>query len=276
MCCVLVIVGHCDLRFIGLSIAAVTAFLALSVHFALCARDRSTLPSRAWSIMLLWCAWSCVYLALPVTRSLMKNEPLDSRLYWWMLAFGPSIHLWYLPALATSRLAIYAAFGFWHRRIGVALCVAIIACLAATEPQILSFASKPPLAQLYVLTVSFFGAVACHGLLPSTLSRAWTRWAWVLFGIGLASSFVMDTMWFGYAITVTATIMLCRVEQAAPSPRLSAFSSCTAGMYLVHILFLFAIHFFTPIGIAWAPVVVILSFATTLLARRTRLRWMFP
>jgi surface polysaccharide O-acyltransferase-like enzyme len=86
----------------------------------------------------------------------------------------------------------------------------------------------------------------------------------------------MDTMWFGYAITVTATIMLCRVEQAAPSSRLAAFSSCTAGMYLVHILFIFAIHFFTPIGIAWAPVVVMLSFATTLLARRTRLRWMFP
>ena len=278
-CCIGVVVGHCNPDLIAVAIAGVAGFLTISVHFALEATSRATLLTRALRATKLWLTWSAIYALVLVTRDLGRGRALGEGFEWWMVATGPSIHLWYLPALAVTLLVLSVAVS----PCGVAprsLRTLALFTGAAAVTALLSRLWQPwplpkPFGQAAVAAFIACVAVAVHPLAKS-LGRRAILFGWLMIAAGLAVQLFEVDSWVSFALIAVGTSPLCAAAQQAPGPLLIALASLTGGVYLCHMMFIAGLRFAGFNTAHWIPAVLIASAALTTLARRTRLAPLFP
>jgi hypothetical protein len=274
--CVLVVLGHCDNAFMGFAIAGVVGFLSMSIGFALLEQEKPKLVRRASTTIRLWLVWSAIYVALLMMKDILTGKPLGSFFEPWMLAMGPSMHLWFLPALAISLLLLGVLSG-QRSKLWFAIACAFAATSAWIARDALSADALPPPLGHAVLTAFLVSLAALSSrLIPPRIPKAWASLAWICALIGIGCTQLRISEFASYAILVPATVGLCRIEQPRPPSWLIACSSLTAGVYLVHPAFIAALQ---PLGldlVVRASATLVLSAVVVGTARRGPLRPLFP
>lgn len=275
--CAMVVFSHCDLAWIELGIAGVGGFFGLSVAFSATRSDPARLLRRAASLLGLWIAWWPPYLALLVARDLHGGRAPGEGWRWWMLATGPSIHLWFLPALALGLLGIAGLAQVrsrWVRVLlaSVAVCAASLVNLDGSEHQ-----WPTPVPQILVTVV------ACGGAWLVATSRPSARGAWGWLGAPVALGGVLlaishDPMRIGILLVAAGAALACRTTSPATPGPVRALSAWTGGIYLVHVAAIFAWRALLPSAppIAVAAAVLATSAIATAAARRTPFARLFP
>lgn len=275
MFCTLVVLGHCDLDFIGLAIAGVAGFLAMSMQFACSDPDPARLHRRAKATLALWLMWSALYMLLLVARDAATHRPTGDFFEPWMLAMGPSMHLWFLPALCLSLLVLEAAVRLLpHATLRwAAPAIAAAAFIARVEcgPSALS----PPFGQALLSLFLASLAAACAWWMPTRITRSWTIPLWLALAAGIACTRFGWTEFAAYLIVVPATVGLCRVEQPGCGRSLLAASALTSGIYLVHPAVIATLKFVATPSLPWTPAVLLASAALVGVARQTRVKKWF-
>jgi hypothetical protein len=267
--CTLVVVAHCDLALIELGIAGVAGFLGLSLGFGTDRADRPRLAARSRRAILVWLLWWAPYLALLLARDAAAGRPIGSGWRWWMLATGPSIHLWFLPALAATLLVLSRLAPVP----GAALAMLALAA-GATNKALDAPTWAPPLPQ-FLVTV-----VAASGALLGARAARWARLgrAIPLVLAGVVISAIADPWRGGLFLIAFGAAAACRAPGPTCGPAVRALSGLTGGVYLVHAA---AILAWTRVArtespAVVAPLVLASSAIVVALGRRTRLRLLFP
>ncbi|MDI9403908.1 MAG: acyltransferase [Limnohabitans sp.] len=279
LCCIGVVAGHCDLNLIGVAVAGVGGFLTISVYFALEGANGASMRSRALRTTKLWIAWSAIYALVLVLRDVGKGRWIGEGFEWWMLATGPAIHLWYLPALAVSLLSlsilVTATQGTPSLRRGLTLTAGVIASVALVSHVWQPWPLPKPFGQAVLAALIVCLAVAVH---PMTLSLGYRAVGvgWLTIATGFAMQLLKFDSWIGLALVVFGTSAVCSATRSPHGRSLTWFASLTGGIYLCHMLFVAGLRFVGFDTGHWIPLVLVASAVLTALARRTRLIALFP
>jgi len=274
-----VVIGHCDPDLIALALAGVAGFLTISVSFALDATSRSTLRTRALRATKLWVIWSAVYALVVLARDAGNGRTLGEGFEWWMIATGPSIHLWYLPALAVTLLVLTALLppeggaARYPRRL--ALFAAILAAAALASRLWQPWPLPKPFGQAAVAAFVACVAVAAQPL-ARRLGGSALIYGWGAIALGFAVQLLDIDIFVSLALVAMGTAPLCAVAQPTPGRLLSALAGLTGGIYLCHMMFIAGLRFAGADPSHWIPAVLVASAVLTILARRTKLKAMFP
>lgn len=269
--CMAVVWGHSDSRLIDASLAAVVGFFAISIV--------GTWNRRPWNLLLraartmsLFAAWSCIYLSFFLVLDLLADRPLLSRQQSELRAILlPSLHLWYLPALAVL-LGAMSCLGQYQRRRPSTTAMGIV-CLAA--------------------------AVACiqdgtHGYVATAAMSLAFVFVWLMVlpeAVGAVSASVLAAgavavvvleVWSGLDLRVISAISVSLVVVSAFRSRMAlgplwitAIARWSAGIYFVHMIPLWVFRHFGWSG--WQLCIVVLCASAAIVAGgvRTPAAWLF-
>ncbi|WP_340107308.1 acyltransferase family protein [Pikeienuella sp. HZG-20] len=197
--------------------AALLMFMMLLVYFS----AGRPLAERAHRLLMPWLIWSVIYGALKVADAIVSGHPLSSEFDWWMLATGPSLHLWFLPFsfafVVLSRVLESSAAQM------VAVVVGIVALWAADAVKL-----PPPLAEWVFVA-------------PAALTGLAMRW-WppsIVLGIVVAATMILASLgpnsMVAWKLCFAALIVLVALRGAREgTPRSAWLGSLSLGIYLVH------------------------------------------
>lgn len=273
--CSLVVLGHARPASINAAILAVVGFLTISTTFTIDASNSPRLRARIREVLFLWLAWCVPYAVVLVVRSIIKgNDPLALARPS-MLLTGPSIHLWYLPALAATSgmLLLLGERVHWK---SVAWLSAVVAGLIAAVSMTGLSMSDPPAPQMLVAGFGLATAIGTCRILPRSGSRAWAALGLLAIIAAVALCLVTTHVWLNYFLVALGTICLCRAPQPAPPHWLVAVASLTGGIYLVHAMVIFPLRYVGVSGLPLFVAALFISGVVTAIARQTQLRRFFP
>ena len=218
-----------------------------------------------------------------------------------LLRGGPSMHLWFLPALVCTVLLAWPFVAFRKPRllVGVSIVLYVLAVLARAYSETpigicLSIAGH----HIDTRGGPFFGSIFfVTGYLLSRYSarRHWARWGLMLFAAGLLLQVTeiwlihallhapplgvnqQDFVFGTYAMGLGATILALAEPGWLSSVTLARWGRLVLGIYCVHLYFVDRLwqhvrHFNSPLAELLFPIVVLLlSVATAVLLSKTRL-----
>lgn len=268
--CIAVVWGHSDSRLIDASLAAVVGFFAISIVGTWNRRPRVLLLRAARTISL-FAAWSCIYLGFFMVLDLLADRPLLSRQQELRAILLPSVHLWYLPALAVL-LGAMSCLGQYKRRrpsptaIGIVCLAAAIACTQeGTHSYVATAAMSLAFAFVWLMVLpEAVGAVSASVLAAS------------------AGAVVVLEVWSGLdlrvisAISVSLIVVMAFRSGMALGPLwITAIARWSAGIYFVHMIPLWVLRHFGLSG--WQLCIVVLCASAAIVAGgvRTPAAWLF-
>ena len=272
--CAFVIFGHCYLQNIEIAILAVVGFLTISTGFALNTGSPSRLLHKIRAVLVLWLWWWIPYAVLLGARGVDAGVGPFGLVRMHMLVTGPSIHLWYLPALAaTYALLMIAGNGVVALLLATA-CAALV-LVAELVPLGRGDGLPTPLPQLLVTCFSLAGTLLTARIIPGRLHARGAVAGYAAVTAGSVLVFMLPYPWLAYLLAIIGAMLLCRCDQPAPPRWLAAAASLTGGVYLVHVIPLSACRWLGFSSLECFSATLPASVVIVAIARRTALRRYF-
>lgn len=224
--------------------AALDLFAILTVFF-ICGSSRSLslqdiVKNRAQKLLLVWLSWSAIYAMAKFVDVFYFGKSFSDEFNITMLLYGPTIHLWFLPAIFIFSVFSAVLIKIIPNDLIIFLLVLGASLAIKFGETVFDYTTTPPFREwVHTIPAAFLGIA----LYVAQKKRAWLAISIAAYAILFGATLDIDVGKTIFALLVTILAMLIYIPSAKWDRQLGGYSLT---IYLVHPLIYAILNRFVP------------------------------